>query len=77
MNTVLESGETCSTQERYREFATTLDGCKSTAIENGYSYIYFQDRSVRSAEWCHIYRSCKNTRDASLGGTNYEYAGKF
>ena len=77
MNTFLESGKTCSTEERYIEFAATLDECKSAAVENGYSYIYFQDISVRSTEWCHIYTSCTNTRDPSKGGTNYEYVGKF
>ena len=77
VNTFLESGKTCSTEERYTEFAATLDECKAEAVEHGYSYIYFQDISVRSVEWCHVYESCTNTRVPTKGGTNYEYVGKF
>ena len=76
MNTFLESGETCSVAERYTKFVATLDECKLEAVENGYSYIFFQDISVMSDEWCHIYISCTETRVPVKGGTNYEYVGK-
>lgn len=70
------SVNTCDGSNGYRfiqkEF--TLEGCKAKAEENGFHYIFWQPVEIRDeGDWCHIYKTCDETRTPSTGGINYSY----
>ena len=78
------AGATCSTDERiYQGSCLGLEDCKEEAKEQRRDYpnanfIFFQSADDRVGQntlgaWCHIYKSCEQTRVPSISGTNYEF----